>query len=160
ENKRPQPFPEIQPEQVETAFAQGLTILAYNICDLRLSRLGAAFKAQLNHLGDVCVHASLSPCSFGAAAHFDKTSAFFIQCEGSRRYLVSEEPVLGWPLGSAVFAADGTGQYFDHDAEPWEEVEGVAVKGLTEVVLEPGDVLFVPAGAVHATQAVNDYSLN
>jgi hypothetical protein len=83
----------------------------------------------------------------------------FIQCEGRKRFLISPSPVFPWPRASALLSNIGTGEY-SCDIEPWEEIEGVDMEDLTEIMLEPGDVLYLPPGTAHVTEALSDLTLS
>jgi hypothetical protein len=156
---QPMSFPVIQPAQIEATLTEGANIRADNFCDERVARFAAAIKAQLNHLGNVRLLASLSSQGYGWPAHIDSPSALFIQCEGRKRFLISPSPVFPWPRSSALISGDGVGEH-SHDIEPWEEFQGVDMGELTEVILEPGDILYLPPGTAHATEALSDFTLS
>jgi hypothetical protein len=147
-------------EQIEEMLAKRANISAENINDRRLASFAAALKAQLNHTGEIHVFATLSPGMSGFPPHIDRTDAFFMQCEGKKRYLISPMPVQQFPRGTIEFAEDGSVESYQYDVEPWEEAPSVDMTALKEVVMEPGDVLYSPAGMVHATQAVAGPTLN
>ncbi|HKX28410.1 MAG TPA: cupin domain-containing protein, partial [Blastocatellia bacterium] len=152
-------FPLVQPAQIEAMLTEGSNIRADNICDERVARFAAAIKARLNHPGKVRVFASLSSQGYGWPAHLDEPSALFIQCEGRKRFLISPSPVFPWPRASALISSDGTGTY-SGDTEPWEEIQGVDLGSLREIMLEPGDILYLPPGTVHVTEALSDFTLS
>ena len=149
----------IRPDEIEAVFAGGANVAAENIADERLARFVAALKAQMGHFGEAGVTASMSPAGLGWPPHFDRTSVVFIQCEGRKRYLLSPAPVFPYPRSSASLDGDRITTY-EHDAEPWEEVYDIDTGSFTEVTMEPGDILILPAGTIHGTQAVGEQSLN
>jgi hypothetical protein len=149
----------IAPEDAEAAFAGGSSISVHYIGDARLAAAAAALKTELRHPGDAAVAATLSPRGFGFPLHLDRGEVFFVQCEGRKRFRISEEPAVVLPGGTINFDPNGAVQRYEWDAEPWEECDRVDVSKLREVVLEPGDVLYVPAGGIHGTCAVDDESL-
>jgi quercetin dioxygenase-like cupin family protein len=55
---------------------------------------------------------------------------------------------------SAAFFADGAGR-FQNDPTTTLEYDASSLRE----VLKPGDVLFVPAGALHGTEALSDCSI-
>lgn len=154
-----EPFFSISSDQMEAQFDAGASMLSAHLSDTRLAQLAAALKTQLHHVGDVDARAVLSPEGTGTGAHLDKTSGILIHCEGRKRFLISDGPVMAWPRDDATFSADGTGQYNNDPNEGWEPICGVDLSHLTELVMEPGDVLCLPTGTVHATQAIDGYSL-
>ena len=150
----------IQAAQMEEMFAQGANISAENISDPRLASFAAALKAQLQHTGEIHLFVTLSPGEKGFPLHLDQTDAFFMQCEGTKRYVISTQPVVSWPRGTIAFAEDGSVESCQYDIEPWEELPTVERESLTEIVMEPGDILYSPAGTLHATEAVGGATLN
>src|SRR5262245_47515619 len=107
---QPPSFPVIHPPQLDATLTEGATIRADNFCDERVARFAAAIKAQLNHLGNVRLLASLSSQGYGWPAHIDSPSALFIQCEGRKRFLISPSPVFPWPRTSALLSGDEIGR--------------------------------------------------
>jgi hypothetical protein len=147
-------------DEIEEMLAAGGSIASANLYDPRVATLAVALKAQLNLPGGVAFGAMLSPKGEGWPSHVDRSSAFTIQCEGRKRFVVSTEPVVRWPRGSIIFDRDGAPLSFSHDPEPWErETRAGAVESI-DVVLEPGDVMYWPAGALHKTESLTRTSLN
>ena len=122
--------------------------------------MAAALKTQLGHLGEAHFAASLSKQDTGWPPHVDKASILSFQCEGSKRFVISSQPVVEWPRGSIVFHDDGTVASYLYNPEPWEEIERVDLSALMEVAMEPGDILYWPAGTLHATQSLSPTTLN
>jgi ribosomal protein L16 Arg81 hydroxylase len=147
------------PDQLEAALTAGANIAAVNICDERVARFAAAIKAELNHPGNVRLQVTLSSQGYGWPTHIDAPSALFIQCEGRKRFLIADSPVFPWPRASARITSDGAGEY-SGEIEPWEEIQGVDLGGLTETMLAPGDILFIPPGTPHATEDLSDFTLS
>jgi len=161
-NGHPKPYVFIEPEQMESMFASGKNLSANNIVDQNVGTFASALKARLNHPGEIIVSATLSPEGNGWPPHIDMSSVLFIQCEGSKRFAISQEPVTQWPRRSAIFSSNGTVEGYnagEEEIEPWEEIQRVDMGSLIEVVLEPGDVLFLPPGTVHATEALSESTL-
>jgi hypothetical protein len=154
-----QPIFPIRVDQLEAKFADGHSIVAQNLDERGLATCAAALKAQLGHAGKVQVHATLTPEGGKHGAHIDPTCGIFVHCEGRKRFLISAEPILSWPCDSAILTADGAGEYNRHTPEDWEEISDVDMTSLKEVVMEPGDVLYIPAGTIHATEAIGGGSV-
>jgi len=159
-NKLPPPYIMIDPDQMEWMVASGANISASSIIDQRVATLAAAIKAQLHHLGEIRAVATFSTQGNGWPPHVDAVSGLLIQCEGRKRFLISPEPVAQWPRWHTIFASDGTPASYPEDIEPWEEIERIELGSLIEVIMEPGDVLFLPPGTVHATEALSASTLN
>jgi ribosomal protein L16 Arg81 hydroxylase len=112
----------------------------------------------------VAVNSVLSPSSFGVNAHFDGGAILIIQTSGRKRYFFSREPAVKWPRGKGFVFPDGTIRYTDtqrvvHGQGDWEQLNGFDERSLEEVTLEPGDMLYWPAGTVHKTLAEDGESL-
>ncbi|MEV0608001.1 cupin domain-containing protein [Polymorphospora rubra] len=88
------------------------------------------------------------PGSQGFATHYDTHDVFVLQVDGRKHWRV-HEPVLPEPL----------------DRQPWgghaDEVSAVAQgPPVLDVVLEPGDALYLPRGYLHSARAQADSSLH
>jgi ribosomal protein L16 Arg81 hydroxylase len=152
-------FPSVGIDQMEAILGGGGVLLSQCLYDTRLAAFAAAVKTQLRHAGDVQIFASLSGPGNVFRPHFDRVCGLFIQFEGAKRFLISNAPVIDWPRGTASISSDGTGQYTIIDEEPWDGVSGIDLRDLTEIIMEPGDVLYLPAGTIHATEAISEGSL-
>ncbi|MEV0733506.1 cupin domain-containing protein [Polymorphospora sp. NPDC050346] len=88
------------------------------------------------------------PGSQGFATHYDTHDVFVLQVDGRKHWRV-HEPVLPEPL----------------ERQPWgghaDEVGAVARGApVLDVVLEPGDALYLPRGYLHSARAQRDSSLH
>lgn len=146
-----QNFP-IQPELAAPLYDAGATICLTEI-DARVPRLkyfAAAIKRQLGHPGLVAFNAYLSGPGAGLNWHFDGRIASTLQIEGSKKWRFSKRVAVEWPRGNAIVLSDGSARY--DTAGPraaWEEIVGPEKGQVTEVLLEPGDFLCLPAGTWH-----------
>jgi ribosomal protein L16 Arg81 hydroxylase len=120
----------------------------------------AAIKRQLAYPGKVCFNAYLSPPETGFNWHFDGRIASTLQIEGTKRWRFSHRPAVAWPRANGALRPDGTGQYVDAagSAEGSERLR-FDEKDTTEVLLEPGDLLILPAGVWHDARGGNAGSL-
>ncbi len=135
-----------------------------------LAPLLGAVKRQLGYPGNVHFNAYLSPPGVGFNWHFDGRIASTLQIEGSKRWRFSNRPAVPWPRSNGALRADGTGQYTDPFVQQLESIgfwqAGQEYRGIpfdekdtTEVVLEPGDLLILPAGVWHDACAGDGGSL-
>jgi hypothetical protein len=88
------------------------------------------------------------PQSQGFSDHYDVHDVFVLQVAGEKRWMV-HEPVLRHPRRD----------------QPWtdrrEQVARAArAEPLLDVVLRPGDALYLPAGFLHAAQALGETSVH
>jgi ribosomal protein L16 Arg81 hydroxylase len=147
-------------DPLEAIFVRGRNLALEAIRDPQLATLAVALKTQLNHLGEAHFAASLSQQDNGWPLHVDKASILSFQCEGRKRFVISARPAVEWPRGSIIFRNDGAVASYLYNPEPWEEIERVDLSDLIEVTLEPGDILYWPAGTLHATQSLSPTTLN
>jgi len=141
------------PDQAVPLFKAGATLCATQM-EARVPRLApfaAAIKRQLGYPGRVTFNAYLSPPGAGFNWHFDGRIASTLQIEGTKRWRFSNHAAVVWPRGNGAMRADGSGYYVDGKgaAGDWEKIAPLDPAQITEVVLEPGDLLILPAGAWH-----------
>jgi ribosomal protein L16 Arg81 hydroxylase len=150
------------PEEAMPLFKAGAT-LCVTLIETRapaLAPLVASVKRQLGYPGNVHFNAYLSPPGVGFNWHFDGRIASTLQIEGTKRWRFSNRPAVPWPRSNGALRADGTGEYTDPLVQRLEsigfwqagkEYHGIPFdeKDTTEVVLEPGDLLVLPAGVWH-----------
>ena len=140
-------------DQAVPLFDAGATLCVSQI-ETRVPSLApfvAAIKRQLGFPGKVSFNAYLSPEGSGYNWHFDGRIASTLQIEGSKIWRYSNHPALAWPRGNGSIRADGTPQYADPTVQPqpWERLSAFDENDVTEVLLEPGDLLILPAGVWH-----------
>jgi hypothetical protein len=140
-------------EQAVPLYDAGATLCVSQI-EARVTRLApflAAIKRQLGYPGRACFNAYLSPPGTGFNWHFDSRIASTLQIEGTKRWRFSNLPATPWPLGNGTLRGDGTPRYTDGPAtrDGWERLVAFEPRDTTEVVLEPGDLLILPAGVWH-----------
>ena len=140
------------PEQAVPLFKAGATLCA-NQMEVRVPALAAfvgAVKRQLGYPGRVSFNAYLSPPRTGFNWHWDGRIASTLQIEGTKRWRFSNSSPVSWPRGNGALRADGSGYYVDgRPSAPWEEFPRFDEQDTTEVLLEPGDLLVLPAGVWH-----------
>ncbi|WP_370413837.1 JmjC domain-containing protein [Streptomyces fradiae] len=92
------------------------------------------------------------PKSQGFADHFDPRDAFIVQVAGTKRWTL-REPVLRRPLAH---------ESWDRLRErgEWDTARLEALEPWREVLLEPGDVLWLPGGWVHSARSEGVSSLH
>ncbi len=154
----------IEGDQVRPMYDAGATICADWISNAvpRLRALAQAIKAQLRYPGEVRFNAYLSPDGRGFDAHFDARIATTLQIEGTKVWRYTKTAVVDWPLENAFRMGDGVVRYPGRDytmsretraSNEWERPRETTADEWEEVVLEPGDMLMLPAGALHAAKA-------
>jgi 50S ribosomal protein L16 3-hydroxylase len=91
----------------------------------------------------------------GKSVHFDPEINFLFQLKGKKRWVIVPNPLIEHPLRGHGFREDHGPLPFPHASgpcrgNPMEEATGDRF----EVVLEPGDVLYLPRGHWHQTETV------
>jgi ribosomal protein L16 Arg81 hydroxylase len=140
------------PDQAGPLFDAGATLCVSQL-ETRVPHLApfvAAIKRQLGFVGKATFNAYLSPPGSGFNWHFDGRIASTLQIEGSKVWRFTNEPAIAWPRGNGSIRADGTPQYTDPVlTQGWEQLAPFDERDVTEVLLEPGDLLILPAGIWH-----------
>ena len=145
----------ISGDQSEKCFEDGYTICA---SQLEIGHLGLRKYIQTleGSLPGATFHFNgyLSPGGKGFGIHFDNHSVWILQIAGAKRWFFGDEPAVRYPITNCVYPIHRPYIKF-----PWYMIQRPDEARLNEVVLEPGDVLYLPAGVWHKTQA-NGYSLS
>ncbi len=103
-------------------------------------------REELGHPVQVNAYVT-PPSSRGFSAHYDVHDVFVLQLAGEKRWIV-HEPVHRWPLRT----------------QPWTRYRNAVghaaaeTPAVVDVVLRPGDALYLPRGFVHSAESLGDVS--
>ena len=136
-------------DQVMSLYAGGATLVLQGLHRIWpplidfARRLGAELRRPLQ------VNAYLTPpASQGFSTHYDTHDVFVLQVDGTKRWRV-HEPVLPDPLEEQAWGGRA------------EEVAATASgEPALDVVLSPGDALYLPRGWLHSAEALGSRSLH
>ena len=144
----------IDPPLAEPLFHAGMTICFQGLDRVHpgIARGAAAIKRGLNYPDRVAVNANWSPDGAGYGLHFDCHQTFVLQLEGEKRWHFSPAPLLPFPPRSLSFGDRELVTAFRRDY-PWARLRAPDESRMIERVLRPGDVLYLPAGTCHRTDA-------
>ena len=145
----------IRPDQIPEMLGKGKTVCA-SVVDLdepALTTFLKEYKKSFRVAGKFSFNSYLSPDRAGFGLHLDHHPVSILQLEGQKRWWYSSEPGLKQVISNVSFPVDR-----DVLKLPWVTVERPAEASLCEVVLSPGDVLYLPKGCWHRAQAI-EYSL-
>ncbi|GAA4608948.1 hypothetical protein BJY16_007091 [Actinoplanes octamycinicus] len=140
---------QVHDEQVMRLFADGATLVLQGLHRLWPPIVGLADRLGAELCRPLQVNAYLTPPdSQGFATHYDTHDVFVLQAEGEKRWCV-HPPVLPDPL----------------EEQPWggraDEVAATAEgEPALDVVLRPGDALYLPRGWLHSARAQGSRSLH
>jgi ribosomal protein L16 Arg81 hydroxylase len=129
-----------------TAFKNGYTIALYTV-EKKLSPMSPLFQNLERELGAVVsgiFFASLGAVGQAYSAHCDEDDNYALQLHGSKRWRVWK-PEPNWLPGAKMFRM--------------EEVESLG-KPVLDVVVEDGDLLYVPRGWPHCVLTTHEPSLH
>jgi hypothetical protein len=128
-------------------FADGATIVlqALHRTHSPIVDFAQALAADLGHPVQVNAYVT-PPQAQGFSDHYDVHDVFVLQVAGEKRWFI-REPVLRHPTRD----------------QPWTDRRGAVERAaqrepLLDVVLRPGDALYLPAGYLHAAQALGETS--
>jgi ribosomal protein L16 Arg81 hydroxylase len=142
----------IQPEQAAKMFRAGMTICASVLDDSGpIGEVIRAYRSGVTTAAPPHVNCYYSPDTRGYGLHFDTHPVWILQVAGSKHWTVGREPAVVNPPFNVIFPPGR-----DRIKLPWIAIDRPEVGDrdrFMEVLLEPGDVLYMPAGAWHAARA-------
>lgn len=140
----------IMPSQVKRLSEAGMTICAGVLPpDDRRSAVTGSYRRGVAFAGEVYFNAYMSPDGHGFTLHIDDHPVFILQVEGSKRWWVSAGIGVPDPTRGFSFPPDR-----DRISVPWGIFERPDEEQFLQFTLEPGDVLYLPAGTWHKARAV------
>jgi hypothetical protein len=141
----------VKPEQVEQMLAAGKTVCASVINPGNPVLTGFINQVARNFFvaGNFFFNSYLSPDGAGFGLHLDHHPVSILQIEGQKRWWYSPEPGLRHVITNVSFPKDRETLKL-----PWVTVARPREEDLCEVVLNPGDVLYMPLGTWHRAQAI------
>ncbi|GMA39121.1 cupin domain-containing protein [Mobilicoccus caccae] len=130
-------------------FADGSTLVlqALHRTWAPIAEFTAALAGELGHPVQANAYVT-PPQSQGFSAHYDVHDVFVLQLAGEKRWII-HEPVLTWPMRDEPWDSGGRREQVATAAE------GDAV---LDVVLRPGDCLYLPRGYLHSARALGGVS--
>ena len=138
---------QVSDEKLTALFADGATMVlqALHRTWPPLVEFAQNLSAELGHPVQVNAYVT-PPQSQGFSAHYDVHDVFVLQVEGSKRWLV-RRPVHPAPLRDQPWTDRADDVRRAAEADP-----------LLDVVLRPGDCLYLPRGFLHAATALGGVS--
>ncbi|WP_462418922.1 cupin domain-containing protein [Kytococcus sp. Marseille-QA3725] len=139
---------QVDEDRVRSLFAAGATIVLQGLHRTwpPVADLARTLGDELGHPVQVNAYVT-PPQNQGFTPHHDVHDVFVLQVHGTKQWTL-HEPVIEHPLRD----------------QPWDSVrEQVAAlaeqdEPLVDTVVEPGDVLYLPRGTIHAAQALGGIS--
>lgn len=134
------------PEQMRPFFDLGATLCVQHI-EGAVPQLAAAlvrFRTLLGEGHRAWFNCYASPDTAGFREHYDAQHVWILQIEGHKRWRHGEEPLV-------------PGALRDLDLAMSEQVTRQSLldpSSMTEVVLSPGDLLYLPPGTPHRAEAI------
>lgn len=139
----------IAPGEIAKRLAAGMTICAGILPETgALASFLAAYRGAIHSAGIVAFNSYLSPDGHGFGLHFDNHPVWILQIAGVKRWRFSVEPAVANPIVNVTMPPDR-----DRIALPWATIVRPAAESLHEARLEPGDILYLPAGCWHEARA-------
>lgn len=150
---------EPQPEDIDVYLKQGATVCLTDIghANERVQSVMDAIKRQLQFCGVLDLRAYMSSDGCGYDTHTDARITTTLQISGTKRWRFARHAAIEFPLRSIVSGPDGYHLHrFAHDGPPrsWEHFDQPDEAAFSEVILEPGDLLCLPAGTWHSAKAI------
>ncbi len=114
----------------------------------------ASLHSQIKSLSDYYFNCYYSPDNHGYGLHMDPHPVWILQVEGQKHWQVGYETVCASPQHAFIMQPN-----MDRVRLAWGEFERPKSDSMYEVILRPGDALYIPAGCWHEARAYEDYSL-
>jgi|GEM_PF-2729444 len=144
-------------DQIGPLTDAGATVCVSNIhlADARLAAIASYLKVQIGFSGLAGAHCYFSPAGSGFHTHWDARMTAAVQLVGRKTWRYAHRPAARFPLCNAVYDGGRAALVRNHDTPGAESVhvEHQDQADFTEVTLEPGDVLVLPAGTWHSAEA-------
>jgi hypothetical protein len=141
----------IKPEQIPEMLSSGKTICA-SIIDPGnpvLTRFLRGIGDRFAVAGRFFFNSYLSPEGAGFGLHLDHHPVSIMQIAGRKRWWYSREPGLKEVVTNVSFPRDRQELKL-----PWVTVSRPREENLCEVILSPGDILYMPKGTWHQAEAI------
>ncbi|MBX7080524.1 MAG: cupin domain-containing protein [Nannocystaceae bacterium] len=151
----------IVPAAIDEALAHGRTVCAQCSAWPELAPLLAELGAWVPSLLEPAFgKLYASPPGSGFALHMDAHHVLVLQLRGRKRWRVGDA-VVAAPLAGGKLEHGRAVHTFPREGDPilgddGEPIAAPEPSSLRELVLEPGDCLYVPPGAWHGTVALED----
>ncbi|WP_148219512.1 JmjC domain-containing protein [Azospirillum sp. B510] len=140
----------IQPEQVKRLWEAGMTICTGVLpTEGPRARFINSCRSVMGLAGHVYFNAYRSPPGKGFALHVDDHPVVVLHLEGEKRWWLSRDIGVPDPPRGFNFPPG-----LKRLTTPWGVYERPDEGTFQEITLRPGDLLYVPAGMWHRTQAV------
>jgi len=141
----------IKPEQIPEMLASGKTVCAsiVNPGNPVLTRFLRGIGERFAVAGGFFFNSYLSPDRAGFGLHLDHHPVSIMQIEGRKRWWYSRAPGLKDVVTNVSFPRDR-----DTLKLPWVTVSRPRPEDLCEVILNPGDILYMPKGTWHQAEAI------
>jgi len=143
----------IAPSQVRRMFEAGKTTCFAGIERFHepLQRVVRATKLALGEPGRVGINCYYSPHDKGFGLHFDHQSVFILQIEGAKNWSYTRRPFVKSPPNGMLLSERALRQW--RATYPHLPLRAPRKAELVDVVLRPGDVLYLPPGCWHTARA-------
>lgn len=142
----------IQPDQAAKMFRAGMTICASMLDESGpCGEILAAYRSGITTGAPPHVNCYYSPDHKGYGLHFDTHPVWILQVAGSKNWTVSYEPGVRNPPFNVIFPPGR-----ERVKLPWITLDRPHVddeERFMHIRLDPGDVLYIPAGGWHAASA-------
>nr|WP_296073359.1 cupin domain-containing protein [uncultured Actinoplanes sp.] len=136
-------------DQVMRLYAEGATLVLQGLHRIWPPLIDYARRLGTELRRPVQVNAYLTPpASQGFSTHYDTHDVFVLQVDGTKRWRI-HEPVLADPLEKQAWGGRADEVSATAQGEP-----------ALDVVLSPGDALYLPRGWLHSAEALGSRSLH
>tara|TARA_B110001469_G_C9644053_1_gene324773 strand:+ start:3245 stop:4102 length:858 start_codon:yes stop_codon:yes gene_type:complete len=151
----------INPSQAQNYFSQGYTLCFGDMSNAipEIENLKTSVDVFFKNSDLIMITGYLSPPNSTGVLHFDRQHNIFIQREGIKKWTISQTPAVHSPYDNLIYGGM-TESFFKEMSKAGYNIKTPAECGKHDVILEPGDILYLPPGFYHVPETLNEVSLH
>ncbi len=151
----------ITPNQLQSYYSQGYSLCFGDMSNAipQIKSLKTSATELFKYPDLIVITGYLSPPNAIGVLHFDRQHNIFIQKEGVKKWTIALEPAVQSPFDNLVYTGM-TESFFNDMSKAGYNIKSPSQCGKQEIILEPGDILYLPPGYYHVPETLDEPSLH